>query len=433
MMKYHLRRNDADEIEKLIPIFDNEKPGVYDSPELAAEVFSGLGKFRLAGGDVKEARRFIDLAIAADSHAPETSYIDALYWRVAGDTHREMDAYKRTLVNLEGRESLTRQNLKIRILTLGGMGRVQGLSGDISDAAGSYSKAINLYEDAREKKQLGAGPEFGQLYLDMGNIMYQGTEYSSSAADLRLSLADRPESLDKGSERYSELLLAERFFSEAESLSDRDGFGSGLPPESLYRRAYARYELGRNDALLDFHRVARLKPDDYEVRMALAAVLLESGDFEASRSQYARALDLLDEELRRTGGILNPLDKQSHAELLLRYIIAWNNLGVGRARSAARGGGGEDYAAALGGFTMASEYYEEVYTDMPDLISRGATAVRDPDDRRITREDSGRRVLEETMTLPYLNRMRLLGLESAGEGEDSYLMYPDIPSDLRVK
>jgi hypothetical protein len=60
-------------------------------------------------------------------------------------------------------------------------------------------------------------------------------------------------------------------------------------------------------------------------------------------------------------------------------------------------------------------------------------AVRDIDDRRITRDESGRRVLEETMTLPYLNRMRLLGLESAGEGEDSYLMYPDIPSDLRVR
>jgi len=433
MMRYLLRIKDSGEIERLMPIFNNEVAGQTDSPELAAEVFAGLGNYQLARGDAKEARRFIDLALFADPQAPEPSFIDAEYWRQVGDRQRELSAYKRTLINLEGRESLTRRNLEIRILTLGGMGWVQALDGDLGDAAASYYKSVNLYEDARNRNQLGSSPAFGQIYLDLANLKYSGIESGGHSSDLTFSLASNQELVEEGTERYSELFLAERYFNEAQELMQGNRRNTGMPPESLYRRGYARYELGRSDALLDFHRVARVRPEDYEVRIALATVLLESGDFEASRSQYARALKLLDDELRRTGGILNPLEKQSHTELLLRYIVAWNNLGVGRARSAARGGGEGDYAAALSAFTMASEYLDEVYEDMPDLIRRGASAVRDIDGRRIIKDVNGLRFPEETTTIPYRNRMRLLGLETAAEGTDTYLMYPDIPSDLRQK
>jgi len=433
MMRYLLRIRDSEEIERLMPIFNNEIAGQTKSPELAAEVFAGLGNYQLARGDKKDARRFIDLALSADPQAPEPSFIDAEYWRQEGDLQRELSAYKRTLVNLEGRESLTRRNLEIRILTLGGMGRVQALNGNLGDAEASYYKSVNLYEDARNRNQLGSSPAFGQIYLDLGNLKYTGIESGGHSSDLILSLASNQELIKEGTERYSELSQAERYYNTAQELMQGNRRNTGMPPEALYRRGYTRYELGRSDALLDFHRVARVRPEDYEVRLALAAVLLESGDYEASRSQYARALDLLDDELRRSGGILNPLDKQSHAELLLRYIIAWNNLGVGRARSAARGGGEDDYAAALSAFTMASEYLDEVYDDMPDLIRRGAPAVRDVDGRRIIKDVNGLRLPEETTTIPYRNRMRLLGLETAPEGSDTYLMYQDIPSDLHLK
>ncbi len=80
---------------------------------------------------------------------------------------------------------------------------------------------------------------------------------------------------------------------------------------------------------------------------------------------------------------------------------------------------------------MASMYLDEVYEDMPDVISRGASAVRNIDGERIVRDVNGLKLLEESTTIPYLNRMRLLGLEKAPEGTDIYLVYPDIPSDLR--
>ncbi len=430
MMRYHLRLKDSDEIERLLPIFDKEIAGRTDSPQLASEVFAGLGNYQLAKSNEKEARRFIDLAITANPQSPEASFMDAMFLRQVEDEHKELSAYKRTLVNLEGRESLTRRNLEIRILTLGGMGRVHALNRDFTDAASSYYKSVSLYEDARSRNQLGADPAFGQIYLDLGNLKYVGIESGGKSSDLQLSLASNRELVKKGSDRYAELDLADYYFTEAQKLFNGSRRRMGLPTGSLYRRGYARHELGMDDALLDFHRVARLKPDDYEVRIALATVLLESGDFEASRNQYARALDLLDDELRRTGGVLNPLDKQSHSELLLRYIIAWNNLGVGRARSAARGGGEGDYAAALSAFTMASEYLDEVYEDMPDVISRGASAVRSIDGERIVKDVNGLKLLEESTTIPYLNRMRLLGLEEAPEGTDLYMLYPDIPSDL---
>ncbi len=295
MMRYHLRLKDSDEIDRLLPIFDNEIAGRTDSPQLASEVFAGLGNYQLAKSNEKEARRLIDLAISANPQSPEASFMDAMFWRQAGDEQKELSAYKRTLVNLEGRESLTRRNLEIRILTLGGMGRVQALNGNLADAASSYYKSVRLYEDARNRNQLGADPAFGQIYLDLGNLKYAGIESGGISSDLQLSLASNRELVKVGSDRYAELDLADYYYTEAQKLFSGSRRGRGLPADSLYRRGYARYKLAGDDALLDFNRVARLKPDDYEVRIALAAVLLESGDYEASRNQYARALDLLDD------------------------------------------------------------------------------------------------------------------------------------------
>ncbi len=430
MMRYHLRLNDGQKIEEFLPIFDDEVPGRTDVPELAAEVYAGLGKYHLARADMKEARRFINLSLAADPQSPEPPFVDAEYWRLVGDKQRELAAYRRTLVNLEGHESMSRKNLKIRILTLGGMGRIQAANGDFSVAVSSYNKAIDLFEDARTRNQLGSDPAYGRLYLELGNLKYQGLR---PGGDLPLTLVPMNETLTegmRGEDRESELDLAELNYDKAENLYDRGSSGFGLPSKTLYRRAYVRYLLNKDDALLDFHRVARQKPEDYEVRIALATVLLSHGDYEASRSQYARAIELLDEELKNTGGTLKPFERQSHADLLIRYIISWNNLGVGRARSAARGGGEDDYAAALSAFTMASEYFDEVYNDMTDLNNRGVTGLRDDEDRRIISEEDGYRLYKETATYPYLNRLRLLGLDSAVDGEDAYLMYPDIPSDL---
>ena len=427
MMRYHLRLADDEEIDRLLPIFDSEVPGRSDAPELAAEVFAGLGEYHLARGNADDSRRFINLAMAADPLAPEPQFVDAMFWRLAGEKQREFVAYRRTLVNLDGRESLSRGNLEMRILTLGGMGRIQAANEEYGKATSSYSKALDLFEDARMRNQLGAAPAYGRLYLELGDIMYRGIQIGE---DLPLSLALNQESLIEGSDRYSQLLRTEQYYNEAEELFDMGGGGSRLPTDSLYRRAYVRYVMSLDGALLDFHRVARQRPEDYEARIALATLLLGSGDYEASRSQYSRAIELLDDELHRTGGILNPFDRQSHAELLLRYVISWNNLGVGRARSAARGGGEDDYAAALSAFTMASEYLDEVFDDMTYLNSRGAAGMRDIEERRIISESDGRNLLKEKATYPYINRLRLLGLDKAEDGEDLYLMYPDIPSDL---
>ncbi|RKX75547.1 MAG: hypothetical protein DRP60_08640, partial [Spirochaetes bacterium] len=56
MMRYHLRLKDSDEIERLLPIFDKEIAGRTDSPQLASEVFAGLGNYQLAKSNEKEAR-----------------------------------------------------------------------------------------------------------------------------------------------------------------------------------------------------------------------------------------------------------------------------------------------------------------------------------------------------------------------------------------
>ena len=447
MMRYHLRIGNDTEVETLLPIFSSEVPGQTREPQLAAEVFAGLAEWQLNRNRDTEARRFLDLALAADYSAPEPHYIDARFWRNSRpDELKEFEALTRTLVALEGRESMSRDELEMRILTLGGVGRIHfARSSRLNNSAnpdpraaaearslatGSYTKALELYEDARSRNQLGASPRFGSLYLELGDVLFTG---AADPSDLHYTLADTPESITVESDRFAELANAERFYNEAEALFNRGGGGSRLPDSALYRRGYTRNLIGIDGDLVDFHRVVRRRPDDFEARLALAGTLLESGDYEASRSQYARAIELLDDELRRTGGFLNPIERQDHEELLIRYIVAWNNLGVGRARSAARGGGDADYGAALTAFTMASEYFDQVYSipEMENLGMRGVVSTRDDDEKRITSIENNRMVLAEQKTKPYLNRLTLLGLEKAEDAAGVYHMYRDIPSDLR--
>lgn len=422
MMNYHLRLADEKEITLLLPVFEQEVPGKTDSPELAAVVYAGLAEYFLARGNNGDSKRFIELARTADPFAPEPSFIDAQYWHLAEDEGREYQAYKATLTNLDALESLSRKDLRMRILSLGGVGRIQAANGELRAAMMSYDRASKLFEDAHARNQLGASPEYGQLYLEQGKIMYHGF---GSSDDLTLSLVENQDTVVEGDSRYAELAQAERYFNKAEEIFN-NGKGSGLPAEILYRRSYIRYVLGLGDELLDFHRVARYEPTDYEARLALATALLANGDFETSRNQYFKALELLNEESREFED--NPTEQQKHAELLIRYVLAWNNLGVSRARSASRGGGDDEYAGALSAFTMASTYLDEVNNSM--LNSRGLIGVRGSELERIVLMADGRRVLLDKATYPYVNRSRLLDIDETAAAETNYLFYTDIPSSL---
>ena len=427
MMNYHLRLSDEKGIAHLTPVFEKEVPGETDAPELAAVVYAGLAEYFLARGNNKDSKRFIELARAADPLAPEPTFISAMYWRLAEDEGLEYQAYKSTLANLDARESLSRSDLRMRILTLGGVGRIQTARGEPQAAMVSYAKALKLFEDARARNQLGASPEYGRLYLEQGKIMYQGFD---SSDDLTLSLAENQVPLVEGDSRYVELAQAERYFNKAEKIFN-SGTGAALPPDILYRRSYIRYVLGLGGALSDFHRVARDKPADYEARLALATALLANGDFETSGSQYVKALELLDDESREFEDVLNPAEQRRHAELLIRYVLVWNNLGVSRARSASRGGDDSDYAEALSAFTMASIYMDEVDNSMHALNARGLTGVRGAEQERIVSVEDGHSLLFDKATYPYVNRLRLLGIDAPEASGTDYLFYPDIPSSLQ--
>ena len=177
MMRYHLKIGNSEEILTLLPIFRTEKPGRTDSPELAAEVFAELAQFHLARGDTGESLRFVELARGADPSAPEPFFAEALYRRTTGDEPAELTAYRQTLVNLAGRESVDREHLRMKILSLAGIGRLS----DASVSQNSYAKAVKLYEEARSRGILGASPEYGRIYLELGDIIYRGTATGGTA------------------------------------------------------------------------------------------------------------------------------------------------------------------------------------------------------------------------------------------------------------
>lgn len=438
MMRYHLRLKNRKEVYTLLPIFNDEVPGDSSEPELAGEVFSSLAEFHLEEENMDEAHRFITLAEHADPAAPEPFYVSALYWRLQGNEQAELSSLQQTLINLDRMESLKHNHIKMQVLTLGGIGilyseQASRLSPDSRDAGevrsmalDNLNRAVNLYSDAHSRKILAASPEYGSIFLGFGNFLYQ-----TNKGESEFSLETNQESLRIPDDSMSNLWLAEHYYNRAEELYDRGNGSSNLPDRALYRRAYVRHLLGMDGAVADFHRISRRRPDDYNSRLALAAVLLDSGDYEASRIQYQRSIELLDEELNSSMGILDFENKSAHRELFIRYVAAWNNLGVSQARSAAgRGGRNDDYAAALSAFTTASEFLDRVTIDQTALNSRGVTGLRDDNSRRIVERIDGLNFLKEKATLPHHNRLILLGKNETSFEETDYLAYSGIPSDF---
>ena len=418
MMNYFLKIKEYDEVDRLIPLFMNDNSAEMKNPRLASVVFSGIGMYLLNENKTEKAKHFIDLAYSSDMSLPQASFANALYWKRQGDSQREFIAYKQTLMNLEGLEALSRDDLKIRIFTLAGMGRIQAENTESEDGAAlarqNYSRAIELYKDARSRNQLGVSPEFGSIYLELADIFYKG---SGVSGDLTFRLMNRTSDINEISEnRLLEMNNALSLYNEASDFYNDSPGKNSYPVKELFRRGYLKYMLDQGSALVDFFRVVRLYPENYDARIALGTVLLESGDYEAASVQYSRALDLLDNALASSGGVLMPGEKAGHNSLLLRYIYVWNNLGVCRAKSG-------EYDYALGAFTSSSLYYDDVRGNA--LAAMGVKPVRDAEDRRIL--DPERSRYEETFRFPYLNRKILLGMSPG-----NFYVYNDIPSDIEI-
>jgi tetratricopeptide (TPR) repeat protein len=432
MLRYFLTIRDEEEVDRLLGLFSAEKPGKTRVPRLAAEVYSKVGDYYLDRGLLLEARRFVDLALAADPLSPSPWFTDARYQRMMGEPNDELNAYRQVLVNLEGSESYSNDDLRMRILTHANIGRLRSEEAGDRDtqrrARKAYLEAVELYDDAVARNLLGSSPEYAEIFVGLGDLYYRGIERTH---DLRFSLDHHPEAFSLTGDTDMESAL--RYYDRAAEIYGPDR----VPTETRYRRGYARYVLEKDgdyeEVLRDFHRVARDLPANQDVRYSLASVLMKRGDYEAARSQYVKTLELLEDNLRFSGGVLDPVNSPGHQDLLIRFVGTWNNLGVARARSAARTGDEESFAAALAAFARASEYLDR---------SVGDSALRDAEneDRRIIEPAEGRRTLKEKTTIPYLNRQYLLfpsddiTYPSGGEvfTMDDFIPYEGIPGYVSV-
>ena len=439
MMRYHLRRgNDAD-VELLIPALEGLNKESSSVPMLAAVVYAGTGEFLLKRGRLNEAREFIDRAIFSDFMAVRPRYTDAQYWRLAGNAEREFQASVDVLANLErGNDLPGREGLVMRIMALGNMGRIQHLWAEqgfsapgfgieratelFDRARASYREAIDVYENALGRNQLGASREFADLYLGMGNLAYSS---QGRAEDAGFQLIVDREKMLTGPERRAELDEAFRFYSRGSELLDRGDGINLMPPEDLYRYGYVRYmrSFETRDGVvddytfLDFYRLVNDLPRNLDYRFALANVHLLRGDFDNASLHYGEALSLLDEKVEMIGSDFNPAKHEEHREILLRYVAIWNNRGVASFYS------GTGRNEALGYFAMASDFLDDVNGDF--LLSSGVKAQRDGDFNRLGLFAEGRELLEDEQTYPYRNRLMILGLDAS---EDTVLFsYLDIP------
>lgn len=435
MMRYHLHLGQEQEVRNLLPFFQKDFPLSGNNAQLAAEVYAALAEFFLARDSLSLARRFVEKAQNTDSRSPEAFFVKGLYFRTIGDEPKALAAFQRTLENLNGREYLSRKHLKTMILALGGIGRSyasmashftserESVSDNQELAKEHYLKAIALYEDARSRNQLGRAPEYGMLYMDLGDIIYS----QATLEDFDVFTLNPFQSHEEFSEQQlSNLSLSERYYSQAEAILDRGDGTSALPDAQLYRRAYSEYILNQDDALVDFYQIFRRRPDDYKAAMALALIMLQNGDYDISRNYYMRSINLMDDAVERSGNELRPDISETHQDILLRYVAAWNNLGVGRALSSVRDNPDGDYDAALNAFIVSSEYLDRISAEM-------ASSTRDSEGRRVMEFADKRRVFADEESIPYRNRLHLLGLQSASvvHEEDSYVLYSGMPSELK--
>ncbi len=326
MFRYHLRRNNGEEIDRLMSVY-KDKEKISADPTLQARVFSELAGWLIDNGRPLESRDFILKAEEADKTVPGSHYQYARFFHQTYNREGEKNALTNALGYLDRMPEMDKEHIFMQIDSYRRLGNLTLYVGDYEKAEQQYLTALEIYENSHRLNLIGTSPEIGALYGELGNLNYDHFGDYSKALE------------------YFELAKA----------------NMGDTPEISYKEGFIQYNMNKDypRALLEFYRVSRYYPESRNLLLAMGNSLLKREDYYGAVSQYEQLLSLLKVE-ESNKKVLLPDEREEEWALIEYLIMTYNNLGVAQEGVSRKTPNRFMENQALNSFTVSSEYFDKL-------------------------------------------------------------------------
>ncbi len=317
--------------------------------------------------DVRQ-RDILFRALSVSERMPELHYQLARFYLKLKDSTEENKALDFAIAFFEDSKPLSKKQLTMLIDALRRKGENRYAKKDYLVAEESFTKAIDLYTDARDRNILTPSPVFGKLFADLGDIYYYVGD--------DLSLA------------YSQ-------FSSAEE----NGYSV---PELSYKKGYILYDNGDyGGALSEFTKAAGKYSQNLNLAYATANAFFMRNDHGSAEGFYRDILRKLLQKRALTENF-RPEEREDHRIIVENTMKVYNNLGVTLHALWYKTGDNAKFSESLICFTKALEIYDNLMRNTESLER------------------------SETKSIPLLNQMHIL------YPQNDYILqlYDSIPKDM---
>ena len=376
MLSYFIRTERAGGSDKLREVSGlatyfagNPKSG------FAPEVLAELADYLMDRNETGLVGMILSSAIDRDGTLPETYAALAKWNKRSGFTAEEVLALEYAIRFYEAQDGagdLTPRRTKGYINSLIRLAELRMASGEILDASENLNSAIGRYERALTERRFRTAPEFAKSYSLLADIHFRDWR------DFPAALAN---------------------YAKAES----QGYTS---PETDYRQGFIHYQnqtqTSMETALQLFYRAGLEREPSPYLLLATGNTLFARSNYFAASGYYAMLVNRVQHELD-TINLPRPQERRSHEEIVELLMVARNNLGVAKYRTAERMGDARQRSEAMVEFLASAKLF--------DSLSR--------DQVRMTRS--------ETRNLGFLNTDFILHPQ---RGIDLAL-YKDLPMEMR--
>jgi hypothetical protein len=376
MLSYFIRTERAGGSDKLREVSGlasyfagNPKSGF--APEALAE----MADYLMDRNETGLVGTILSSAIDRDGTLPETYTALAKWNKRSGFTAEEVRALEYANRFYESRDEtgdLTPRRTKDYIKSLIRLAELRMASGEILDASENLNAAIGRYERALAERRFRTAPEFAKAYSLLADIHFRDWR------DFPAALAN---------------------YAKAES----QGYTS---PETDYRQGFIHYQNrtqpSMEKALQLFYRAGLEREPSPYLLLATGNTLFARSNYFAASGYYSMLVNRVQHELD-TINLPRPQERRSHEEIVELLMVARNNLGVAKFRTAERMGDARQRSEAMVEFLASAKLF--------DSLSR--------DQVRMTRS--------ETRNLGFLNTDFVLHPQ---RGIDLAL-YKDLPMEMR--
>ncbi|MFW5689255.1 MAG: periplasmic flagellar collar protein FlcA [Spirochaetota bacterium] len=334
MLRYFIATDNLQEVVTLKDAFQAD-PRARINPQIYAE----LAGYLIDNELLTDVEDVVFRAMDVDRTIPELHYHLARYYRQISAFGEEELALGTARTLLGEATPFTPERRAMLVDTHTRIGETEYAGGEFLDAQEEFSRAIELYEQGRERRILGPDAELARVYARLGDIFYYvGREY--------------------------ELALAQ--FDEAEANGYRE-------PDLDYKQGFVHYRGGRlEDALTEFREAADDPSASTNALLwATANTHFRRENLFASEAYYRELIDRVERERDSIRTLL--VDEDSRHQSVIEYMYrGYNNLGVALFRLSEVTGDPDKFSESLVYLTRSTELAENYQRDQATLTRSDA-------------------------------------------------------------